>query len=127
MPIHSSTRPLAETPSGRSGAASTGRGPAQNHLLAILPRPMYELLLPDLKAVALPAGWIMNGGGDQGEFLYFIAAGIVCRTRSLESGATSGFAVTGSEGVIGVVRNWMNFARAFPVARYRRRISRPTV
>jgi len=83
-------------------AASPPQTPMQNQLLAALPRKDYERLLPDLESVPLPPGWSIHGPGDRENYLYFPTSGIVSRFHVLENGASAEFAVTGSEGVIGV-------------------------
>ena len=81
---------------------STPPSPRQNLLLAALPEENYERLLPDLEPVALPAGWTVYGAGERERHLYFLAAGIVSQFYLTQSGASAEFALTGSEGVIGV-------------------------
>jgi CRP-like cAMP-binding protein len=76
--------------------------PTQNHLLAALPQPDYERLLPDLEPFPLPLGWAVHDAGDREKYLYFLTAGIVSRFYMTASGASADFAVTGNEGVIGV-------------------------
>lgn len=76
--------------------------PGQNHLLAALPAEDYERLLPDLEPVALPLGWTVHDAGERQKHLYFLTAGIVSAFYLTENGASSQFAVTGNEGVIGV-------------------------
>ncbi len=76
--------------------------PRQNHLLAALPAEDYERLRPDLEPVPLPPGWTVHGAGDREKHLHFLTAGIVSRFYVTQSGASADFAVTGSEGVIGV-------------------------
>ncbi len=86
----------------RDGAVSPQHVPRHNHLLAALPLEDYERLLPDLEPVPLPLGWIVHAAGDREKYLYFLTVGIVSRFNVTESGASAEFAVTGSEGVIGV-------------------------
>src|SRR5450830_1264342 len=86
----------------RKRAVCAQRAPRQNHLLAALPLEDYERLLPDLEPVPLPLGWTVHGAGDREKYLYFLTAGIVSRFYVMQSGASAEFAVTGSEGVIGV-------------------------
>jgi CRP-like cAMP-binding protein len=62
----------------------------------------YERLLPDLEPVPLPLGWTVHRAGDREQYLYFLTAGIVSRFYVMENGASAHFAITGSEGVIGV-------------------------
>ncbi len=83
-------------------AVAAQRTPTQNHLLAALPVEDFERLLPDLEPVPLPLGWTVHRAGDREKYLYFLAEGIVSRFYVTENGASTEFAVTGSEGVIGV-------------------------
>jgi len=83
-------------------AVSAQHAPRQNHLLAALPPEDYERLLPALKPVPLSLGWTVHGAGAREKHLYFLTAGIVCRFYVMETGASAGYAVTGSEGVIGI-------------------------
>ena len=84
----------------RAGPAS--HTPRQNHLLAALPPADYERLLPHLEPVPLPLGWTVHRAGDREMNLYFLTAGLVSRFYVTLSGASAGFALTGSEGVIGI-------------------------
>jgi len=86
----------------RRRALAARHTPRQNHLLAALPAADYERLLPDLQPVSLPLGWTVHRAGEREKYLYFLAAGIVSRFYVSESGESTEFAVTGSEGVIGV-------------------------
>ena len=76
--------------------------PRQNQLLAALPPEDYARLLPALQPVPLPVGWTVHNAGDREKYLYFLTAGIVSRFYVMEDGASAHFALTGSEGVIGV-------------------------
>jgi CRP-like cAMP-binding protein len=86
----------------REGAVSAQHTPGRNHLLAALPAEDYERLLPNLEPVPLPVGWTVHRAGDSEKYLYFLTSGIVSRFYVTESGASTEFAVTGREGVIGV-------------------------
>jgi CRP-like cAMP-binding protein len=86
----------------RKRALSAQHTPRQNRLLAALPLEDYERLLPDLEPVPLPRGRTVHGAGDQEKHLYFLTMGIVSRFHVMEDGASAHFAVTGSEGVIGI-------------------------
>ena len=98
-----SSQLYAETRHGVSGeGASPGYTPRHNHLLALLPLQEYEQLLSDLEPVALPPGKVVYGAGDREDHLYFLAGGTVCRFCRTDSGKSTEFAVTGSEGVIGI-------------------------
>ena len=76
--------------------------PKDNHLLAALPAADYQRLLPALEPVFLPVGRTVHSAGDREKYLYFITAGVVSRFYVMENGASAVFALTGSEGVIGV-------------------------
>jgi CRP-like cAMP-binding protein len=100
-----SFRPYSEAhfaSGSRKCAVFAQLAPTQNHLLAALPVEDYERLLPDLEPVPLPMGWTVHGAGDREEYLYFLTSGIVSRFCVAENGESAEFAVTGSEGVIGV-------------------------
>ena len=89
-------------PKDGTRAISTRHSPRENYLLAALPAADYARLLPALEPVSLPPGWTIHGAGDREKYLYFIAAGVVSRFYVMENGASAAFALTGSEGVIGV-------------------------
>ena len=97
--LHAETR-FASRDRKRAGSAL--HTPRQNHLLAALPAEDYARLLPDLEPVPLPPGWTLHAAGDREKHLYFLTAGIVSRLHVTEKGESTGFALTGSEGVIGV-------------------------
>jgi CRP-like cAMP-binding protein len=83
-------------------AAWAQHPPRHNRLLAALPRADYERLLPEMEPVPLPLGWTVHRAGDRDKYLYFLTAGIISRSYATANGASAAFAVTGSEGVIGV-------------------------
>jgi CRP-like cAMP-binding protein len=105
MRQHHSNRQHAEKRIPFSNSTHPGPGPDTprvNRLLAALPLDVYERLLPGLTPVPLPRGWTLHRAGDPEKYLYFLTAGIVSRYYVTENGASAAFAVTGSEGVIGV-------------------------
>jgi CRP-like cAMP-binding protein len=77
-------------------------GPRRNRLLAMLPLADFERLLPELVPVPLTLGSILHYAGDLEEHLYFVTAGVVARYYVMESGASDTYAITGSEGAIGI-------------------------
>jgi CRP-like cAMP-binding protein len=91
---------FASNDTSRAEAASPT--PRQNRLLAALPLKDYGCLLPNLEPVSLPLGWTVHGAGDREKYLHFLTAGIVSRFYVMENGESADFAITGSEGVIGV-------------------------
>ena len=86
----------------RQCPAPAQRSPRQNQLLAALPVQEYEHLLPNLEPVALPLGWTVHGAGDRQKYLHFLTEGVVSRLNVTRNGASTEFALTGREGVIGV-------------------------
>ena len=86
----------------RMRAVSALHTPRQNHLLAALPLADYERLLPVLEPIPLPLGWAIHGAGNRERNLYFLTAGLVSRYSVTQGGESTEFALTGSEGVIGV-------------------------
>lgn len=76
--------------------------PMQNGLLAALPGECYTRLLPYLEAVSLPRDWTIYGACENEKYAYFVTSGIVSQGYVMEDGATAGFALTGSEGVVGI-------------------------
>lgn len=76
--------------------------PRQNQLLAALPRRDYQRLLPHLELVRLREGAALHGAGERERDVHFPVSGLVCRFLLTSDGAYTGFAVTGSEGMIGV-------------------------
>ena len=76
--------------------------PKQNAILAALPKPDYERLLPDLELVPMPKGWTVSEAGDHVNFLHFPISGIVSLIYILEDGSSSETALVGNEGMVGV-------------------------
>ncbi len=89
-------------PTSGKRTATSKRTARKNRILAALPLKDYERLLPFLDCVALPVGQILYRAGDQQQNLYFLADGLVSRGNLSESGASTEFAITGREGVIGI-------------------------
>jgi len=76
--------------------------PRQNHLLAVLPRPESERLLPRLELVPLPLGDALYESGDRLNHVYFPTTAIVSLLYELENGASAEIAVVGNEGIVGI-------------------------
>ena len=76
--------------------------PGENRLLAALPEPDYQSLLPHLEPMPMPLGQaVYESGGLQG-YVYFPTDSIVSLLYVLENGASTEIAVTGNEGVVGI-------------------------
>jgi CRP-like cAMP-binding protein len=95
-------RPYPKPRSSSRDRVCSPHAPWQNHVLSALPRADFERLLPDLEPVSLRPGCTLHRAGEQEKYLYFLTAGIVSRFGVTEDGASAEYAVTGSEGVIGV-------------------------
>lgn len=76
--------------------------PKQNRLLAALPSPEYERLVPHLALAPMPLGKVLHESGTQLNYVYFPTTSIMSLLYVMEDGATSETAVVGNEGMIGV-------------------------
>lgn len=83
-------------------AVSAQHSPRENRLLAALHRKDYERLLPDLRLVPLPIDCAIHDAAGQERFLHFVTAGIVAKVYRTQNGTSTGFAITGNEGVMGI-------------------------
>jgi len=76
--------------------------PAQNRLLAALPKAEFERLAADLQPVSLPLGEMLYEPGAQLQHAYFPVSAIVSLHYVMESGASASVAGVGNEGMVGV-------------------------
>ena len=76
--------------------------PQDNRLLAALPQDSFRALLPSLEAVDLPRDTTLFEPWQPTRHVYFPTTGMVCLVSVLQSGDSSGLAVTGREGVVGL-------------------------
>ncbi len=76
--------------------------PRQNHLLAVLPHPESERLLPTLELVPLPLGKALYESGGRLDHVFFPTTAIVSLLYELENGASAEIAVVGNEGIVGI-------------------------
>ena len=74
----------------------------QNQLLAALPPPDFERLLPFLEQVPLESGCAIFEHGSQQAYVYFPVAGDVSLQRVNVDASLAEIAVVGNEGVVGV-------------------------
>jgi CRP-like cAMP-binding protein len=81
---------------------STLHSPQQNHLLAALPEPDFQRLLPHLKLVPMALGEVLYESGSRLRNVYFPTTAIVSLLYMLADGASAEIAVVGNEGIIGV-------------------------
>src|SRR4051794_8099454 len=85
-----------------STVLSAAVGPKANYILAALPEPAYQHLVPALERVPLPLGHaVYESGGAQG-YVYFPTNSIVSLLYVMEDGASAEIAVTGNEGLVGI-------------------------
>ncbi|HKZ76924.1 MAG TPA: Crp/Fnr family transcriptional regulator [Pyrinomonadaceae bacterium] len=76
--------------------------PANNRLLATLPRDEYERLLPRLELVRFPKNRILYEAGEGIHYAYFPTHGMASLFAITEDGSTLEIGTVGSEGYIGV-------------------------
>jgi CRP-like cAMP-binding protein len=76
--------------------------PAENQLLASLPRAEYERFAPYLERVQLAQGKVLFGAGDLVRHTYFPLGGVASLLSSTSEGETVEVAMVGFEGMIGV-------------------------
>jgi CRP-like cAMP-binding protein len=76
--------------------------PRQNHLLAALPAPDRERLLPHLERVAMPLGHVLYESGSELRHVYFPTTSIVSLLYVMIDGASAEIAVVGNDGILGV-------------------------
>ena len=74
----------------------------QNELLAALPPDALLRWEPHLERLQVPAGKVLYESGGTLQHVYFPTTAIVSLLFVTESGSTSGFAVVGREGLVGV-------------------------
>lgn len=82
--------------------SADAHNPQQNQLLAALPDAEYGHLHPYLELVRLQVGEVLCEPGDKLRHAYFPTTCIVSLLNIMTDGASTGIAVTGNEGVIGI-------------------------
>ena len=75
--------------------------PSLNSLLATLPPPEYERLIPNLELVALDLGERLSEPGSPMDYIYFPISSILCFMHTANSGRSEKVAVIGSDGASG--------------------------
>lgn len=83
-------------------ALSTIHSPRQNHLLAALPAPDFEALVPHLEWIPLALGQMLYDPGTQMRYAVFPTTSIVSLHYVTASGASAETAGVGNEGMVGV-------------------------
>ncbi len=76
--------------------------PPQNHLLAVLPDPEYQHLLPHLESAPLRLGDALYESGCELSHVYFPTTAIVSLLYVMENGASAEIAIVGNDGVVGI-------------------------
>jgi len=95
-------RPIVQSENLIRIAGLHGHNPKQNHLLAALPSPDYERLVPNLEMVSMQFGATVFEAGAQMQHVYFPTSSIVSLLYDTKDGASAETAVIGNEGLIGV-------------------------
>jgi len=76
----------------------------ENELLARLTAPEINRLLPHLQAVELTAGQVLQEAGQNQPYAYFPVSGIVVLIQLTEDGRTAKIAMTGNDGLVGIIQ-----------------------
>jgi CRP-like cAMP-binding protein len=76
--------------------------PAENRLLAALPRNEYERLLPRLEQVSFSLGEVVYEFGGHLDYVFFPTNSIVSLLYTMENGSSAEMGLTGNDGVVGI-------------------------
>ena len=76
--------------------------PAQNDLLAALPKADYERLSGSLDLIPLPLGRAVYESGAQLEYVYFPTDCIVSLLSVMRDGSSAEIAIAGNDGIVGI-------------------------
>jgi CRP-like cAMP-binding protein len=94
----------AARPTGQGTAVhSPQTGPADNKLLAYLPRGHFNLLIPHLTTVSLPQGLVVLETGEEVDQVYFPHEGMMSLLTVMRDGKAIETATVGREGVVGAM------------------------
>lgn len=74
----------------------------RNFLLDALPDEVWQRLTPNLARVAMQAGQVLHQSGAAMRDAYFPSSSIVSKLYLMENGSSSGVALVGCEGMVGV-------------------------
>jgi CRP-like cAMP-binding protein len=74
----------------------------QNHLLAVLPPPVYQRIEASLELVLMPLGEVLHEPGVRMDHAYFPTTAIVSLLYVTAEGASAEIAVVGNDGIVGV-------------------------
>jgi CRP-like cAMP-binding protein len=73
-----------------------------NHLLAALPREVYERLCPALAYLAFALGDVLYEPGERMDYIYFPTSAVVSLIYTRDDGNTAEVGLVGNEGVVGI-------------------------
>lgn len=96
------TLPPATSPKPGKRAAWAALGPRQNQLLAALPDPDYELVLPHLEPVPVPGGMVLCHADVRARYAYFPTTAIISLQQILAGKPSSEVAIAGRDGMCGI-------------------------
>jgi CRP-like cAMP-binding protein len=74
-----------------------------NHLLGALSRDVFANILPYLETVSFKGNESINQPGDSVDYIYFPESAVISEFQILEDGGTIEIAMTGREGVVGLL------------------------
>ena len=101
-PCGKSARPTGRDIAVAEHVSNAGR-PVDNKLLAALPRPDFDRLLPHLTTISLPQGDVVVEAGDEVDQVYFPHYGMLSLLAVLRDGKAIETATVGREGVVGAM------------------------
>jgi CRP-like cAMP-binding protein len=76
--------------------------PRQNQLLAALPAPDFQRLLPELVPIDMPAGMALHESGELISHVHFPTSSVVSLLYETREGGSAQIGVVGNEGVVGI-------------------------
>src|SRR5712671_2619610 len=101
-PCGKSARPTGRDIAVTLAFANAGH-PLDNRLLASLPRPHFDRLLPHLATLNLQQGTVLSEAGDEVDQIYFPHYGMLSLLTVLRDGKAIETATVGREGVVGAM------------------------
>lgn len=87
---------------GTRVTSSQGSTPAQNQMLAMMPKETRYRLEPNLESVSLSLGEVVQESGCPGQYAYFPNDSVISISNVTQDGAQVELSTVGNEGVVGI-------------------------
>jgi CRP-like cAMP-binding protein len=94
--------PPARAKARLAAQAAGNSNSLENHLLAALPKDVYQRIRPHLELGELELGAVLYEPGERQKHVYFPLTAIISLLYVMEDGASAEIAVVGNEGILGV-------------------------